>query len=191
MGGNAHRLLGGLGERSSRAAPPEQRRDELRRAGRAVGLDGRSSTGRSISSAIAAAMTSGGDVAVAQHPARPVALQPVADVALLLEVVLERDVQERPPCRRELHRRREAALDDREVAGDEVAVQVRDERPHLDAGRRVERRRVDPRPGDDDHPQARGRAAPPSGYAAMTRRSSASPTPLPPTATITTRSSGR
>ena len=85
-------------------------------------------------------MTSGGDVVVVHAPARAVALEPVADVAVLLEVVAQREVQERPPARGELHRRRQAALDDREVARGEVPVQVGDEGADLDAGRRARAR---------------------------------------------------
>src|SRR5215218_8509763 len=48
-------------------------------------------------------------------PARAVALQPVAYVEVLLEVVAEREVEERSPVRGQLHRRRQAALDDGEV----------------------------------------------------------------------------
>ena len=70
--------------------------------------------------------------------ARAVALEPVPDVAVLLEVVAQREVQERPAGRGQLHRRRQAALDDRQVARREVPVQIRDEGPHLDAGRRAE-----------------------------------------------------
>ena len=48
-----------------------------------------------------------------------VALQAVADVEVLLEVVAEREVEERAPVRGQLHRRRQAPLDDRQVAGGE------------------------------------------------------------------------
>ena len=99
-------------------------------------------------------MTSGGDSSYVHVPAGAVAVEAVPHVAVLLEVVAQREVEERPPGGGELHRRREAALDDREVAGGEVAVQVRHERPDLDARRRIEGRRVDPRAGDRDHPQA-------------------------------------
>ena len=67
---------------------------------------------------------------VVHAAAGAVPLQPMADVAVLLEVVPQREVQERPARGRgQLHRRRQAALDDREVAGDEVAVQVRGRTP--------------------------------------------------------------
>ena len=60
-------------------------------------------------------------------------------MAVLLEVVAQREVQERPSGRGELHRRRQAALDDGEVARREMAVQVRDEGADLDARRRASR----------------------------------------------------
>ena len=99
-------------------------------------------------------MTSGRRLVVRHAPAGAVAVEAVPHVEVLLEVVAQREVEERPPGGRELHRRRQAALDDGEVAGGEVPVQVRHERPDLDARRRLEGRRVDPRPGHHDHPQA-------------------------------------
>lgn len=59
-------------------------------------------------------------------PPGAVALQAVADVEVLLEVVPQREVDERPPVGRQLHRGRKAALNDREVAGGEVPVEVVD-----------------------------------------------------------------
>src|SRR2546425_13242973 len=44
--------------------------------------------------------------------ARAIALEPVAHVEVLLEVVPQREVEERPAVRSELHRRRQPALDD-------------------------------------------------------------------------------
>ena len=57
-------------------------------------------------------------------PTGAVPIQPVPDVEVLLEVVPQRHVQERPPVRGQLHRRRQAALHDREVAGGQVPVEV-------------------------------------------------------------------
>ena len=51
---------------------------------------------------------------------------------VLLEVVAEREVEERPAVRGQLHRRRQAALDDREVARREVAVELVDVRADLE-----------------------------------------------------------
>src|ERR1700722_18949743 len=64
----------------------------------------------------------GGDVGgagrlVVHVPPGPVAVEPVADMEVLLEVAGEREVQEGPPAGGQLHRRGQPALDDREVAG--------------------------------------------------------------------------
>jgi DNA-binding CsgD family transcriptional regulator len=53
-----------------------------------------------------------------------IALKLVGDVVVLFEVVPQGEVQERTPVRGQLHRRGEAALNDREVTGCEMAVQV-------------------------------------------------------------------
>ena len=76
---------------------------------------------------------------------------------VLLEVVTEREVDKRPAVGGEFHRGGQPALDDREVAGGQMLVQV------VDVGRDLEpvarqRRRIDPRTGDDDHPQLRDQA---------------------------------
>ena len=88
-------------------------------------------------------------------PPGAVAVEAMADVEVLLEVVAQREVEERPPARRELHRRRQAPLDDGEIAGREVAVEVGHVGADLEPVGARQRRRVDPRPGDDDHPQLR------------------------------------
>ena len=75
-------------------------------------------------------------------------------MAVLLEVVAQREVQERPLGRRQLHRRGQAALDDGEVARREVAVQVGDEGADLDARGRSKALRVDAGAGHRDHAQA-------------------------------------
>jgi hypothetical protein len=62
----------------------------------------------------------------------------VPDVPVLLEVVAQREVQERPPRRGQLHRRGQSALDDGEVAHREVLVQLRHVAADLDAGRRAQ-----------------------------------------------------
>ena len=98
-------------------------------------------------------------VAVVQRPAGPVPLQPVPHVHLLLEVVAERDVQERPTRRGELHRGAQPALDHGHVARGVVQVEVGQEAVHLHARGRAQRARVDARAGDDHHPEA-GDAAP-------------------------------
>ena len=70
-------------------------------------------------------------------PARAVLVEPVTDVEVLLEVMGEREVDERPLGGGELHRRREPALHDGEVADGEVAIQPIDVAVHLETGRVV------------------------------------------------------
>src|SRR5581483_12256003 len=52
-----------------------------------------------------------------------VARQAVMDMEVLLEVVLEREVEERSPGGGELHRGRQAAVADRDIAGGEPTVE--------------------------------------------------------------------
>src|SRR3972149_320812 len=71
----------------------------------------------------------GGDLlraigAEVHRPPRAVAVEAVADVEVLLEVVTEREVEEGPAVCGQLHGRCEPALDDREVAGGEMAVEL-------------------------------------------------------------------
>jgi UDP:flavonoid glycosyltransferase YjiC (YdhE family) len=65
-------------------------------------------------------------------------------VAVLLEVVGQREVQERPARGDQLHGRGQAALDDGQVARREVAVEVVDVRPDLQAVVHAERGGIDP-----------------------------------------------
>ena len=60
-------------------------------------------------------------------------VEPVADVEVLLEVVAERDVEERPPCGGQLHASRQASLHDGQIAGGEVSIRLVDEAVHLQA----------------------------------------------------------
>ena len=90
-----------------------------------------------------------------QAAVRAVAGQAVADVEVLLEVIPEREVEERRLCRDELHPRREPALDDRHVADRQVPVQLVHVLPNLDALGSRQGARVDPRPAHDDHAQRR------------------------------------
>ena len=118
---------------------------------------------------------------VLHAPARAMAVEAVRDVAALLEMPLEREVEEWPPRRDELHRRREPALHDADIAGGEPAVQAVDIAVQLDAVR-GEARRIDARAADRDHAQIgqqppRGRL----GVEHACRRWE--PTPEPPTAT--------
>jgi hypothetical protein len=72
-------------------------------------------------------------------------------VEVLLEVVAEREVEERPAVGGQFHRRRQAALHDREIARGEVAVQLVDVGAHLEAVVLRQALGIDARPGDDDH----------------------------------------
>ena len=74
---------------------------------------------------------------------------------VLLEVVAEREVEERPPVRRQFHRGGQSALDDGEVAGGEMPVELVDVRAYFEPVVCGQGARVDPRPGDDDHSQRR------------------------------------
>jgi hypothetical protein len=77
----------------------------------------------------------------------------MTDVKVLLEVVFEREVDERSPVGGQLHRGRQAALDDRKVARREVAVEVVHVWADLEPLGRRQRRGIDPRSGDHNHPQ--------------------------------------
>ena len=79
----------------------------------------------------------------------------MADVEVLLEVVAQREDQERALVGGQLHRGGQAALDDGEVAGGEVLVEVVHVGADLEPGMRGQRRGVDARAGDDDHAQVR------------------------------------
>ena len=74
---------------------------------------------------------------------------------VLLEVVLEREVDERPAVGGQLHRRGQPALDDRQVAGRQVAIEVVDVADDLEALVARQRLGIDARAGDDDRPQPR------------------------------------
>src|SRR5581483_7592889 len=90
-------------------------------------------------------------VAIGHPSAGAVSLQAVTDVEVLLEVVLEWEVEERPTVGRQLHRCGQAALDDRDVASGKMAVEVVHVWHHLEPGMGRQRRGVYAGPGDDDH----------------------------------------
>ena len=73
---------------------------------------------------------------------------------VLLEVVLEREVEERPAVGGQLHRGRQAALHDGEVAGGQVPVEVVDVADDLESVVSRQRAWVDSRAGDDDRAQS-------------------------------------
>src|SRR4029450_8542636 len=68
----------------------------------------------------------------------------VGDVEVLLEVVGQGEVQERPPGRGQLHAGGEAALDHGQVAGGQVPVEPVDVGVDLPAGCRRQAGRVEP-----------------------------------------------
>src|SRR3954451_23387050 len=70
---------------------------------------------------------------VVHRAAGAVALEPVADVDVLLEVAREREREERAAGGRQLHARGEPALDDGDVAGGEVAREAVDVAVELEA----------------------------------------------------------
>ena len=90
---------------------------------------------------------------VVDHPARAVALEPVPHVEALLEVALQRRVEERALGGGELHARGEAAVRDGDVARGQLAREVVDVADELDALRCGHGRRIDPRPADHLHAQ--------------------------------------
>ena len=83
-----------------------------------------------------------------------VAGQPVRNMDALLEVALERERDERPAGRHELHARGEPALDERDVARRQHAVEVGHVAADFDPGGRGQPLAVDARAGDREHPQA-------------------------------------
>ena len=110
------------------------------------------------------------------HPPGSVAREPVLDVEALLEVVPQREAEERPPARGQLHRGGQPALHDREVARREVPVEPVDVGADLQPIGGGQRGRVDAGAGDDDHAQvghqlARGREG--GDHAAQERRADA------------------
>jgi hypothetical protein len=81
---------------------------------------------------IAAPIVSG--VSLVVHPSSGVvALEVVADVEVLLEVPAQGEVEERRVCCGELHTRGQPALDDRDIAGGEMARQPVHIPEHLEA----------------------------------------------------------
>src|SRR5437762_13660858 len=77
---------------------------------------------------------------------------------VLLEVEPEREVDERPPARGQLHRGRKAALNHRKIASRKMPMQVRHKLPHFEPRMRTNRGRIDTRPGHHDHAQIGQRA---------------------------------
>ena len=89
------------------------------------------------------------------HAAGAVLLKPVADMEVLLEVMAQRNVEERPASGCQLHAGRQAALHNRQIAGGKVPVEVVDVAAHFEAFMPRQRVRVDPGAADNDHPERR------------------------------------
>src|SRR6267378_5974895 len=90
--------------------------------------------------------------AVVIHPhAGAEALEAARHEELLLEVIPEREVEERRAERGQLHRCREAALHDRQIGGGVMPEEIRHEGPHLEAGRVWKRGAVEPGAGHQHH----------------------------------------
>ena len=135
----------------------------------------------------------GPGLVVVQAAARAVPVQPVPDVEVLLEVMTQRHVDERPSGGGELHRGGQPALHHGQVAGCQVPVQVGHVAAHLEAvGRRQRSKRVGSIRGPVTTTiRSPGTSALAAGYAATARRSRSAPTPEPPTVTTQTCSPGR
>jgi len=131
----------------------------------------------------------GRGVAEVHRPPGAVAVEAAAEVEVLLEVVLEREVDERPAVRGQLHRGGQPALHDREVARGEVLVELVDVGANLKAAWRGQGPRVNPGPVTTII-RSCGTARLASAKLAITRPSRSAPTPEPPTVTMHTRSSG-
>jgi hypothetical protein len=84
-----------------------------------------------------------------------VALEPMGDVVVLLEVPAQREVEERAAGCGQLHRGGEPAVADSEVAGRQMPVQLVHVAARLGALAARQRARVDARARDEDHAQAR------------------------------------
>ena len=68
-----------------------------------------------------------------QHPAGAVLVEPVTDMEVLLEVVTQRNVKERPPGCGQFHAGGQPALHHCQIAGGEMSIQLRDKPAHLEA----------------------------------------------------------
>ena len=80
---------------------------------------------------------------------RAVAPEPVGDVPVLLEVAAQRHVDERSAVRDQLHRRRQPALHDCQVAAGQRAEEIVDVADGAHPLDRLDQARVDPRPAHE------------------------------------------
>jgi hypothetical protein len=83
--------------------------------------------------------------------------QASGDHDLLFAVAFQGEIDERPAEGGQLERRRPPALDDGQVAGGEVLVEFWDVTFDLDPVGNGQRRRVEPGPTNEDHPEAGNR----------------------------------
>ena len=94
--------------------------------------------GRFSAVTIASAIMSGVELANSIRRPGAVTIEPMGDVEVLLEMVLEREVEEGRSGRGQLHAGRETALHQRQIAGRQMPVEIRHESAHLDTGRRIQ-----------------------------------------------------
>src|SRR5262245_57972206 len=88
---------------------------------------------------------------VVHADARAQAVEPARHVEVLLEVIAQREIEERRPERRQLHRGREASLHDGEMGGGVMPEQVGHVRARVDARPRGQLGGVEPRARDEQH----------------------------------------
>src|SRR4029077_16368638 len=127
--------------------------DEPGGAGRAAGLDVAVADGLAGQFSNAGGDQVGGGRQVVHAWAGAIAGQPVPDVEVLLEVVSEREVQERALGGGQLHGGGQAALDYGEVAGAQMLIEPVDVTAQFEAGSPGEGGRVNAGAGHHDHPQ--------------------------------------
>src|SRR6266478_4417045 len=76
-------------------------------------------------------------------PSGAIAVETMGNMKILLEMVLEREVEERRSGGGQLHAGGEAALHQRQIARREMAIEIRHEGIYLDTLRRMERGWID------------------------------------------------
>src|SRR5207249_40158 len=143
----------GLGSRDTRRYLLDEFGDEMGGAGRAVGLNVAVADGLSGQLGDLGGDEVGVGGGVVHVLTGSVTVEPVVDVEVLLEVVPEREVEERALGGGQLHGGGQPALDDGQVAGAQMLVEPVDVAAQLEAGSLGEGRRVDAGAGDHDHPQ--------------------------------------
>src|SRR5947208_2908401 len=84
-----------------------------------------------------------------------IAIESMADVEVLLEVVPQREIDERAPVRGQFHRGRKPSLDHGNLADGQMAVQLMDVGTDLETVLAGQARWFDAGAGDHDHPQRR------------------------------------